>query len=125
MRVVIENFGFDNTTKYLMSLYNKKPLSTMNKIGSNGVSALKSVTPVRTGRLASGWNYNVEKTDKGYDLYWYNNAYPAIHPSLVALLEYGHGTGTGGYVPGRHFVKQASKSILSQASDSIGKEMSK
>lgn len=125
MRVVIKDFGFENTTKFLNNLVKKDPASDLNAVGLAGVSALSSVTPVKSGRLASSWHYKVEKTKKGYDLYWYNDAYPRVYPSLVTLLEYGHATGTGGYVPGRHFVKRVSKSLLTQALDSIGKEMSK
>ena len=124
MKMKIDNFGFEKTTRYLEKMAKKNPSATMTSIGKTGVSMLSAATPVDTGRLASGWAFKVEKSSKGWELYWYNRAYPGIRPSLVTMLEYGHGTGTGGYVPGRHFVKRVSNSLLSQASKSLRKEMS-
>ena len=124
MKIKIDNFGFEKTTRYLEKMAKKNPSATMNSIGQTGKSMLSAATPVDTGRLAAGWDFKVEKTDKGWELYWYNRAYPGLYPSLVTMLEYGHGTGTGGYVPGRHFVKRVSNSLLSQASKSLRKEMS-
>ena len=124
MIIKIENFEFENTTRYLEKMAKKDPSATMKSIGQTGVSMLSAVTPVDTGRLASGWAFNVQKTSRGWELYWYNRAYPGLYPSLVRMLEYGHGTGTGGYVPGRHFVKRVSNSLLPQASKSLRKEMS-
>lgn len=124
MKMKIDNFGFEKTTRYLEKMAKKNPSATMTSIGKTGVSMLSAATPVDTGRLASGWAFKVEKSSKGWELYWYNRAYPGVHPSLVTMLEYGHGTGTGGYVPGRHFVKRVSNSLLSQASKSLRKEMS-
>lgn len=124
MKIKIDNFGFEKTTRYLEKMAKKNPSATMKSIGQTGKSMLSAATPVDTGRLAAGWDFKVEKTDKGWELYWYNRAYQGLYPSLVTMLEYGHGTGTGGYVPGRHFVKRVSNSLLSQASKSLRKEMS-
>ena len=124
MKMKIDNFGFEKTTRYLEKMAKKNPSATMTSIGKTGVSMLSAATPVDTGRLAAGWAFKVEKSSKGWELYWYNRAYPSVYPSLVTMLEYGHGTGTGGYVPGRHFVKRVSNSLLSQASKSLRKEMS-
>lgn len=124
MKMKIDNFGFEKTTRYLEKMAKKNPSATMTSIGKTGVSMLSAATPRDTGRLAAGWQFKVEKTKDGWELYWYNRAYPGIYPSLVTMLEYGHGTGNGGYVPGRHFVKRVSNSLLSQASKSLRKEMS-
>ena len=69
MKMKIDNFGFENTTRYLEKMAKKDPSATMKSIGQTGVSMLSTVTPVDTGRLASGWAFNVEKTSSGWELY--------------------------------------------------------
>lgn len=100
--------------KYSNLPYNKR-LSTIGKIY---VNAIKANTPTRTGELASGFDYKVSKESDGPTMTITNYSHTEW-PEIVSGLEYGHGTGTGGYVPGTHFVKKSIDSIESQVSKEI------
>lgn len=120
MRLGITSKGdWKDTEKWLRSASKKTPKRTLNAIGAEGVSSLRSMTPVRTGQTASGWNYKVVADE----VYWYNSAHADRSVNVAVLLDKGHGTGTGGYVPPRPYIRQAMRPILDKAGDRIVKEM--
>lgn len=83
--------------------------------GRTGLSRLTSATPKRSGKTASSWDMEVEKTRNGTTLYYSNSVKISDGTPLVVLIVHGHGTGTGGYVPANDFV--------SPIVDSISKEI--
>ena len=83
--------------------------------GRTGLSRLISATPKRSGKTASSWDMEVEKTHNGTTLYYSNSVKISDGTPLVVLIVHGHGTGTGGYVPANDFV--------SPIVDSISKEI--
>lgn len=104
---VIQRGGFDNLENFCIKM---KKASTytdlLTKYGERGVSLLESATPKDTGRTASSWSYEIEKTSKGYSLNFHNsNVNDGVNIALI--LQYGHGTGTGGYVQGRDYINPA------------------
>ena len=59
--ISFKNSGnFDNLSKFLESMRMKKYLGVLNKFGEQGVSALRSSTPVDTGLTANSWSYNID-----------------------------------------------------------------
>lgn len=116
MKVTITSSGDLYKTKaWLLRAQAKgKSTATLNSIGESLVSSLRSVTPKKTGATASGWGYKVRRTSSGMEMYVYNNAHPETSANVALLLEYGHGTGTGGYVPPRHYIAGAVNGILNQ-----------
>ena len=126
MRVTLDGYNFDNTFEWIKQSLNATPTTALNQLGKDGVSRLRATTPIgETGQTANGWNYRITKNSDGYELSWFNIAHPETSIPLVILLEYGHGTGTGGYVPGRHFIKRSMEDVFNKASNTIGKEMIK
>lgn len=118
--------NFKDLEVWLKSPQTKSPLSSLNRAGSDGVAALSRATPKgETGKTAQGWRYGVKKTSKGYELAFYNDSHPETSANIPILLQYGHGTGTGGYVPGRDYINPALRPIFSRATDQMVKEMVK
>lgn len=96
--------------------------SILNKYGEKGVKALNQATPSQTGRTAASWSYTVEAKGGAYTIAWTNNVMAGDVP-LVILLQYGHGTGTGGYVAGRDFINPAIQPIFDQIATDVWKEV--
>lgn len=127
MRIDIAASGdFKNTISWLNSTKNKVPRQSLNALGKQGVSALKSSTPKGvTGLTAAGWQYKVQMNRNGAELYWYNNSHPGVSANVARLIQLGHGTGTGGYVPPIDFINPALRPAFGSAADKIAKEMFK
>lgn len=85
--------------------------ATLERYGDMGVSALASSTPYDTGETSRGWTYEVVRDSKSWSLIWSNNHVVAGTPVAI-LLQYGHGTGTGGYVEGRDFINPAMQPLF-------------
>lgn len=117
--------GFDNALKWLDKTSRKTPLQTVDSIASDGVSKLKSNTPVDTGETASGWVSEVKMTAKGMEIVWLNKAHPDLDVNMAKLIELGHGTKNGGYVSPQPYIKQSMDSVLKTAGDKIAGEMFK
>ncbi len=97
------------------------PMPILESAGREGVSKLSSATPVDTGETASSWNYKIETTDSGYSLIFTNSAHPEAGAPIPILIQYGHGTGNGGYVQGIDFINP----VLKPIADSISKNIEK
>lgn len=126
MKVSFESKGgFDNALKWLSEVPTRSPTSTASSIASSGVQQLKNNTPKDTGETAAGWYSEVKMTTKGVEIVWKNRAHPESEVNLAKLIELGHGTRTGGYVPPRPFIKQAMDSVLNTAGDKLAGELFK
>lgn len=96
----------------------------LDKYGREGVSALAEATPVDTGVTSRSWDYEIAVDSNGYSLSWTNsNVNNGV--SIAILLQYGHGTGSGGYVQGRDYINPAVAPIIDQIAERIGKEVSR
>ena len=94
----------------------------MNEAGRKGVRALSKATPVDTGKTAGAWDFKVERTATSATITWTNSNDAAGEP-VVLLLQYGHGTGTGGYVSGRDFINPAIQPIMDEIANEVWKKV--
>lgn len=102
---------FSITEKYLKKLKQQRILRALEKYGQNGVAALSSATPVDTGLTASSWYYKIETTPTSASIIYCNsNVHRGI--PIAIILQYGHGTGTGGWVEGRDYINPAIQPIF-------------
>lgn len=84
--------------------------------GDLGVQALEQATPKRTGFTASSWYYEIVENDAGVSIQWKNrNVQNGVN--VAVLLQYGHGTGTGGYVEGIDYINPAMRPIFETIAD--------
>lgn len=102
---------FSKTAKYLQKLKNAKILKILERYGQEGVAALSSATPVDSGLTASSWYSKVEVGATSAKLIFCNsNINKGV--SIAIILQYGHGTGTGGWVEGRDYINPAIQPIF-------------
>ena len=121
--ISFKNSGnFDNLSKFLESMRMKKYLGVLNKFGEQGVSALRSSTPVDTGLTANSWSYNIDIESDHASIYFTNsNIHDGVN--IAIILQYGHGTGTGGYVAGRDYINPAMRPIFDEMANAAWKEV--
>jgi len=103
----------------------KKIAEVLNRLGQRGVDALAAATPVRTGKTAASWRYEVNIDQKTVSIQWINDNATRDGDSIVKLLVRGHGTRDGHYVSGNDFVTPAIEPIFKEISDEAWAEVTK
>lgn len=109
---------FSNTLKFLKKATSNNVNRVLSAGGPQGVSALRAATPVRTGKTAAAWNYRMSSSGSGIEILWYNSNQNRGF-DVAKELQYGHGTGTGGYVPGRDYINPAMKLVFNSIDNQI------
>jgi hypothetical protein len=94
--------------------------SILHKYGQQGVAALQLHTPVDTGLAENSWGYLVEQEAGMCRIVWTNSDVESGFPVAI-MLQYGYGTGTGGYVQGRDYINPAMKPIFDQIANEVWK----
>lgn len=113
---------FSKTIRYLEKVKNAKINSIFDKYGKDGVAALASATPVDSGETANSWNYKVEIQNCSATISFYNTHVNQGVP-IAIILQYGHGTGTGGWVKGRDYINPAIQPIFDKIVNEAWKEV--
>lgn len=98
--------------------------SILRKYGERGVLALAEATPIDTSETAHSWTYEVTRSGDSYYLD-FKNSHIEDGVSVAILIQYGHGTGTGGYVPGRDYINPVIKPIFDQILSEIWAEVTR
>lgn len=93
----------------------------LSKYGEMGVAALEIATPKRTGLTSRSWRYEVTSDARNVSLYWTNDNKTKDGDLIAILLQYGHGTGRGGYVQGRDYINPAMKPVFDIIADEVQK----
>lgn len=115
---------FSKVTTYLIKAKKGIRLSSLDKYGKQGVAALSSATPVDTGLTASSWYYRIERSGSTISITFLNSNVQNGVP-IAVILQYGHGTGTGGWVQGRDYINPALRPIFDKIADDAWKEVTK
>lgn len=115
---------FSKLTRYLERAKKTARLSILDKYGREGVAALSSATPVDSGETASSWYYEVTNENESAAISFYNSNVNQGVP-IAIILQYGHGTGTGGWVEGRDYINPAIQPIFDEIVDAAWKEVTK
>ena len=110
----------NNTESFLAGLLRKDPYSVMDRYGREGVAALESATPIDSSLTAQSWRYEVVRGKRSTQLVFYNDNIVDGLPVAV-LIQYGHGTGTGGYVEGIDYINPALRPIFDRLADEVWK----
>ena len=121
MEIRFESSGsFDRTTRFLTNAPKANIRSILEALGQKGVRALSAATKQDTGTAANSWYYEVKRTRFGWEIIWSNSNIEDGFPVAV-MLQYGHGTGTGGWVQGTDYINPALKPIFAEISDQAWK----
>lgn len=108
------------TESWLKKLQNGDIFGQLERFGRMGVAALAAATPVESGETAAAWSYEIVQRTGYYSIRWFNSHVENGAP-IAILLQYGHGTGTGGYVEGRDYINPAIRPIFDQIEDELRK----
>ena len=115
---------FSKLTRYLERAKNAVRLGNLDKYGREGVAALASATPVDSGLTANSWTYEVTH-DKDSATITFNNSNIQNGVPIAVILQYGHGTGNGGWVQGRDYINPAIQPIFDKIAKEAWREVTK
>jgi hypothetical protein len=123
MGVVFKHRGdFKKIEKFFRKMSKEDYLQIMERYAQKGVDALASATPIDSGVTANSWGYEIVHEGKGTTIYWRNsNENKGVNIALI--LQYGHGTGTGGYVQGRDYINPAIRPVFDKMAEEIWEEV--
>lgn len=115
--------NWDKTRAWIHRLLSHQYYSDLDRYGKMGVEALASATPVETGETRNDWYYVIKRDRRNPRIEWHNDNLDATGTPIVILLQYGHATGTGGYVQGRDFINPAILPVFQAIADDIWKKV--
>lgn len=116
--------SLSKTTRFLERAKHAVRLADLDKYGREGVAALASATPVESGRTASSWYYEISYGKSGASI-TFNNSNVNQGVPIAIILQYGHGTGTGGWVEGRDYINPAIQPIFDRLVDEAWREVTR
>lgn len=113
---------FNNTFRFLKKMENFKVAKILEKYANMGVSALADATPIDSGATASAWGYEIVTSGEDATIYWTNtNENKGVY--IAVILQFGHGTGTGGYVVGRDYINPAMRPVFDKIAEEAWAEV--
>ena len=86
------------------------------------MAALEYSTPVDSGLTARSWHYKIENRKGSVAISFYNSNIQNGVP-IAVILQYGHGTGTGGWVAGRDYINPAIQPIFDKIANEAWREV--
>lgn len=115
--------SFQKLERYLEK--SKKPLNMtiLERYGEIGVELLAQATPVDSGLTASKWYYEIDDQDGVISLRFCNSNLADGWCPVAILLQYGHATGTGGWVEGRDYINPVIRPLFEQLAQDCWREV--
>ena len=115
---------FSKATRYFERLKEVFHSGILDKYARAGVAALSAATQVESGKTASSWSYEIENQN-GVAKITFTNSNVNEGVNIAIILQYGHGTGTGGYVQGRDYINPAIQPIFDRIVEDLWKEVNR
>lgn len=122
MLVITRKGHFERSRNMLVRSLNLDVRKILNDYGKQGVEALASATPKRTGKTAASWSYEISKTSTGWTVTW-NNSNINKGVNIAIIIQYGHGTGTGAYVQGIDYINPAIRPVFESMASEVWREV--
>lgn len=112
--------SFDKTIAHLQKLQKIDIGAIVAAEAQRGVKALAAATPKDSGKAASSWSYEIVRSATETQIHWKNaDVENGFHVAL--MIQHGHGTGTGGYIPGIDYINPAMRPIFEQIAQTVWK----
>lgn len=112
--------SWDDTESWLKRMASGEIYDQLAKYGQDGVNALEAATPVDSGETARSWYYEIVKDANSWSIIWGNDHVEDGRP-IAVLLQVGHGTRNGGYVPGRDYINPALQPVFDRIANEAWK----
>lgn len=123
----VVTFGYDkrfnNRMKHrLEKMKVDKKFIKLNEFGQEGVDRLQAATPVRTGKTANSWYYEIYEEGGKTHLTWYNtNVNQGINVAII--IDTGHAALDGSWTQGYNYIDSAIRPIMNKINNYFsGKE---
>jgi hypothetical protein len=110
------------TESFLEAMIRGDPFKDLARFADMGIKALAQATPVDSGETAHSWHARTGLAGNTYFIEWYNT-HSDGGPPVAVLIQYGHGTGTGGYVAGRDYINPAMRPVFDKIVAEIWKQV--
>lgn len=121
--ITVDTTGsFEKMEKFLHNMSQIRFREILDHYGQVGVDALASATPVRSGLTAQSWTHKVVVDKGSTTLLWLNTNVNDGVPVAI-ILQYGHGTGTGGYVQGYDYINPAIRPVFDMITEAVWNEV--
>ena len=115
---------FSKLTSFLERAKEAAHIGNLDKYGREGVDALASATPVRTGLTANSWYYEIEHQNGSVSI-TFNNSNVNKGVPIAIILQYGHGTRNGGWVQGRDYINPAIQPVFDRIANEAWREVTR
>jgi hypothetical protein len=115
---------FSKLDRYLKRVKRASNIDVLDRYGQKGVDALSSATPVDSGETAISWYYEIERSKSSARINFLNSNINDGVP-IAIILQYGHGTGTGGWVEGRDYINPAIQPIFDEILNEAWREVTR
>nr|DAT69334.1 MAG TPA: type I neck protein [Caudoviricetes sp.] len=115
--------SFSRSRRLLKKMSQAEIEKALAAYGERGVALLSSATPIRSGLTANSWSYEIENSGGSARIVWTNSNIVGEKYNLAVLIQYGHGTGTGGYVTGIDYINPTLRPLFEEMANSIWKEV--
>lgn len=112
--------SFDKTDRFLQKMSRGEIFSLLEGYAKDGVAALAAATPKDTGGTSALWAYKISRSLGRTTITW-TNSHVVNGVPIAIILQYGHGTGTGGYIAGRDYINPAIKPVFDNIANSTWK----
>lgn len=112
--------SFDNLESFIRSMQKRELFTQLDALAQEGVNALAAATPSTTGLAAASWKYEIVINGSTCVISFLNTDIENGFPVVIGL-QYGHGTGTGGYVQGVDFINPALAPIFDKITNKVWK----
>lgn len=122
MITIQQKGSFKNTDRFFNAMKRKQLFSKLESFGREGAAALAANTPVDSGETANSWSYEVRVSPGRASITW-TNSHINAGANIAILIQYGHGTGTGGYVPGRDYINPVIKPLFDRIIENVWREV--
>jgi hypothetical protein len=115
---------FSKLTRFMERVKEAVRLGDLDRYGREGVAALSSATPVDSGLTASSWYYEIDRKKGSVSISFHNSNVQNGVP-IAIILQYGHGTGNGGWVQGRDYINPAIQPLFDKIAKDAWREVTK
>lgn len=112
--------SFDSSEAFLKRVAKLDIMGVLKANGQKGVNALAHGTPIDSGIAANSWGFDVSGSGGKYVITWTNSDNENGFPVAI-MLQYGYGTGTGGYVQGRDYINPAMRPVFDEIANNVWK----
>lgn len=117
---VKQSGSFKNFERFARLTKAERMYQAVDALAQQGSMALAANTPKDTGLTAASWTYEVDISRGSCTITWSNSN--VVNGFPIALgLQYGHGTGSGGYISGIDYINPAMRPILEQILNDVWK----